>query len=257
LALKPGYGEAMLIKAGYGTFHCEPMEAARVFENVIKSNPEDPTAHHWYAILLDGAGRHQAALDHIREAHRLDPLISAVMAIEGAVLSHMGRYDESLDRFRQAAALGLYGGSRESEAITLMKSGRLEEAAELLLESVSNQDAERARATTLFVEAMLDPAKIPEFERFAGHEDPADPYQAFDRSDQLALLGSPYLFEYFSGSSCPRYGPEVWSQAFRELRGTQAFFELMQRAGVVDYWREFGWPDDCASLDQELAECLP
>jgi TolB-like protein/Tfp pilus assembly protein PilF len=257
LALKPGYGEAMLIKASYGTFHCEPLQAARIFEEVIENNPHDPTAHHWHAILLDGAGRHKAALEQIREAHRIDPLISAVMGIEGNVLSHMGRYDESLDRFRQAAALGLYGGSRESEARTLMKSGKLVEAAQLLLEDVSKQDAERARETTMFVEAMLDPAKIPEFERFAGHEDPADPYQAYDRSDQLALLGSPYLFEYFSGSSCPRYGAEVWSEAFRELRGTQAFFDLMQRAGVVDYWREFGWPDDCASLDQKLAECPP
>jgi len=30
---------------------------------------------------------------------------------------------------------------------------------------------------------------------------------------------------------------------------------MMERAGVVEYWREFGWPDDCASLDQTLAEC--
>ena len=25
--------------------------------------------------------------------------------------------------------------------------------------------------------------------------------------------------------------------------------------GAIAYWREFGWPDDCASLDQSLAEC--
>ncbi len=30
---------------------------------------------------------------------------------------------------------------------------------------------------------------------------------------------------------------------------------MMERAGMVEYWREFGWPDDCASLDQDLAEC--
>jgi hypothetical protein len=29
----------------------------------------------------------------------------------------------------------------------------------------------------------------------------------------------------------------------------------MGRIGMVDYWREYGWPDDCASLDQSLAEC--
>jgi len=47
----------------------------------------------------------------------------------------------------------------------------------------------------------------------------------------------------------------MWSEPFREQRKTPEFFELMERMNIVEYWREFGWPDDCASLDQDLAEC--
>lgn len=71
----------------------------------------------------------------------------------------------------------------------------------------------------------------------------------------LALLGSPYLFEYFSGVECPVTGQLNWSPAFAAERGGEAFFELMRRSGSVGYWRDYGWPDDCASLEPSLAEC--
>ena len=73
--------------------------------------------------------------------------------------------------------------------------------------------------------------------------------------EYLLLLGSAYVFDYQSELECAIVDYDVWAEPFREQRKTPEFFELVERAGLVEYWREFGWPDDCASLDQELAEC--
>jgi hypothetical protein len=63
------------------------------------------------------------------------------------------------------------------------------------------------------------------------------------------------LFDYLSEVKCPNPGESIWSERFKEQRKTPEFFEWVEGIGMVDYWREFGWPDDCASLNQDLAEC--
>ncbi len=73
--------------------------------------------------------------------------------------------------------------------------------------------------------------------------------------ETLVLAGSEALPAFAERESCPQTSFYIWSDRYREQRGTPEFFRYMERAGNVDYWREFGWPDDCASLDQELAEC--
>lgn len=77
----------------------------------------------------------------------------------------------------------------------------------------------------------------------------------FKELSYLALLGSGYVFAYQSDVECVITDASLWYEPFREQRSTPEFFEMMERAGMVEYWREFGWPDDCASLDQDLAEC--
>ena len=41
--------------------------------------------------------------------------------------------------------------------------------------------------------------------------------------------------------------PEVG--AFRRLPG---FAELVQKLGLVDYWKQYGWPDDCRPVGDGL-----
>jgi hypothetical protein len=57
------------------------------------------------------------------------------------------------------------------------------------------------------------------------------------------------------GNKLPTLLATVWAAEFRKQRGTVEFFEYMEQKGILEFWREFGWPDDCASLDQTLAEC--
>jgi len=255
LEIDPQSSEALIITANYNEMHCNLSEAARQYQRAIELNPRDPTAQHWYGIMLSEVGHMAEALEHIQAAHRIDPMISAVLGIEARLYRNMGDYARADELGREAAALGLYGGSLHRTGMDYLYAGELDKGREILEKGWAGETPAAAGDRELFLKALDDPAQQKLFENRIGKADDADPYAAYDTVEYLVILGSPYVFDYLADVKCPYPGESIWSEPFREQRGTPEFFELMQRAGIVEYWREFGWPDDCASLDQALAEC--
>jgi hypothetical protein len=47
----------------------------------------------------------------------------------------------------------------------------------------------------------------------------------------------------------------LWGSIGAEARNTERFKALMRRAGLVDYWRERGWPDLCRSVGADDFVC--
>ncbi|MCW8925547.1 MAG: tetratricopeptide repeat protein [Xanthomonadales bacterium] len=255
LAIWPQSTEALIITANYNEYHCNITEAARLYEKAIALDPLDPTAHHWYAILLSTTGRTTQALEQIQTAKRIDPLISAVIAIEAEIYRNLGDYARAEELYRTASSLGMHGGSLLPVGMNFLFAGEIEKGAALTKPGQDGQDPGVATGRKLLVQAMKDPAQQEALERHIGKADAVESFVVIDNMELLSILGSPYLFEYLADLSCPILSGAVWSESFREQRKTPEFFDLAERASVVEYWREFGWPDDCASLDQTLAEC--
>jgi TolB-like protein/Flp pilus assembly protein TadD len=255
LAITPQSSEALIIKANYNVDHCNVIESARLYETAIGLNPDDPTAHHWYAMLLSNAGRTALALEHIEKAKNIDPLISAVIAIEADIYKILGNYARAEVLTRAAASLGLYGGSLYPLGSIYLLSGDTEKGKALIEAGWTGEDPTQTVTRQLFLQALDDPEKQKLFEKHIGKAGNSYSYATSDNIRYLALLGSAYAFEYQSDAECVLIDTPVWFESFREQRQTPEFFEMMERAGMVEYWREFGWPDDCGSLDQTLAEC--
>lgn len=255
LAITPQSTEALIIKANYKLDHCHVAESARLYETAIGLNTDDPTAHHWYAILLSMAGRSDLALEHIEKAKKIDPLISAVIAIEADIYNVLQDYVRSEALTRTAVSLGLHGGSLYSLSSTYLVSGETEKGKALIEAGRTGEDPTQTVTRQLFLQALDDPEKQKLFEQHIGKAGNSYSYATADNIGYLALLGSDYVFEYQSDAECVLIDTPVWYESFREQRNTPEFFEMMERAGMVEYWREFGWPDDCASLDQTLAAC--
>jgi len=255
LAIWPQSTEALIITANYNEFHCNIAEAARLYEKAIAFNPEDPTAHHWYAILLDMTGRMTLALEHIQIAKRIDPLISAVTGIEAEIYRNRGDHVRAEELDRTASSLGMYGGTLVPVGMSLLYAGKIDKGIPLIEEGWDGEDPSITAGRKLFIQALKDPAKQEPLEKHIGKARESQWYVTTDNLEFLSILGSSYLFEYLADLNCAVVNSGVWSVPFREQRKTPEFFELMERAGIVEYWREFGWPDDCESLDQSLAEC--
>lgn len=255
LKLAPQSGEALIIKANYKDLHCQMTDAASLYEQAIRFNPDDPTAHHWYAIFLLNAGRTSLALEHIQIAIGIDPLISSVIGIAAYIHQAMGDYERADGLFRQASSLGLYGGSMYPTGINSLYVGDIEKGIALIEQGLKEEGPATTTTRQLFIQALKDPSKQAAFEKHLGKADPSSPYVTWYIVQLLSILDPPYVFEYMADLECPFPSPALWGEDFREQRQTPAFFELMERTGIVEYWREYGWPDDCASLDQDLAEC--
>ncbi len=255
LEIWPESTEALIITANYNEYNCNLSEAARLFEKAIAFNPDDPTAHHWYAILLSTAGRTAQALEHIQIARRIDPLISAVIGIEAEIRRNMGDYAQAEELSRTASSLGMYGGSLYPVGMNYLSAGEIEKGIALIEEGWSGESPTTAAGRELFIQALTDPSKQEAFERYIGKADESQSFLTVDNLQFLTILGSSYAFDYQADAECVILDSSIWAESFSEQRKTPEFFKFMQRAGAVEYWREFGWPDDCASMDQSLAEC--
>jgi len=67
-------------------------------------DPNDPTAHHWYAVDISLiGGREQEALAEINRAYQLDPLSPVISATVGEVHINARQYDQAIAECKKVA----------------------------------------------------------------------------------------------------------------------------------------------------------
>lgn len=80
-------------------------EAEREFRRAIELNPNYPTAHHWYAMFLQGLGRHEEALAEVRRALDLDPLSPVINHALGKILLLTGQFEAAREQYQRTVEL--------------------------------------------------------------------------------------------------------------------------------------------------------
>jgi tetratricopeptide (TPR) repeat protein len=242
--------EALSVKAELAGLQCDRVEAARLFRAAIESNPREPTPRHWWALHLAQNGHLRAAQAEIDEALALDPMITAVQAVYGMFSALNGDYTRATQAIDTAIALGGPQGMASMKTVFMLLDGSITEAPET--ETIFGL---YPPLIPEFNAALRDASSLPALEQKALALKDLTKADIYTVMETLVLAGSEALPAFAERESCPQISFYIWSDRYREQRGTPEFFRYMERAGNVDYWREFGWPDDCASLDQELAEC--
>jgi len=71
------------------------------FRRAINLDPNNATAHHWYANYLGSIGRFDEALNEISRAQALDPNSASILSDKGRNLWSAGRREEALRLLRQ------------------------------------------------------------------------------------------------------------------------------------------------------------
>jgi len=249
LAIEPSNTEGLLGKASYFEYNCRPAEAVTVYEQIIAENPDDATPHHWLGLLLSSAGRIQEAKQQLETAVGLDPLVTSAIMTQGTIEMVLGNFAEARALARRGAAMGMSGGSL-AEGMFALGQGDIEAARRLLVEGMpgDSESEEWAAKVHLLFAALDDPEQLPHFHASIGTASDYISWRDLDTVRLLALTNDPYLFDYVAEPECPLIPEEVWYEGFRDQRGRPEFLELMRRAGMVELWRQRGWPDDCASM---------
>jgi adenylate cyclase len=259
LAIDPKIGEAHAVLAQVNSDRGNLLDAESGFFFAISLGPNKPTPHHWYSILLNKVGRLDEGLEQARRAFELDPS-SPIIASNLANAYLLRGEDEQAGRYAKLAAdLGLTDKASGVAAIIAMRQGRWDEAKRLF----SHQDLPEKLVPLVgqWVDAVADPARRPQTVAAMRKIEPGIVAQ-----DELLMpylqLGEIDLVYRIMFESLDRdrnawvHGWDVmntWSVDSVAFRRDPRFAELARRMGLVDYWKQYGFPDGCRAGSGDVA----
>ena len=226
-------------------------EAKAHYLHAIASEPKNSTAHLWYAEHLASVGQlHEAQKENLI-AYELDPLHPGTNANMAQVALWLGDLDDALKYAVSASELGHFFGLRV-QALVYLQLGEQERALEFAeqFESVI-----RIPGFKLFVEAKLDAEKIPLYLEVLAENETELPisivissYVAVDRVDEAYRMADKIEDFFYPNATWNFWRPEM--TVFRQ---DPRFAELVMELGLMDYWRENGWPDACKPVGDSLS----
>jgi len=274
LQLDPRLGEPHAVRALHAQARNRYAEASRSFRWALGRAPSNPDIRNWYGSFLLETGHVQAALAEKVRAAELDPLspiIAWQLAYTGLAI---GRTELMMDFSAKARANGWQGWQAwavEGGAALLQRD--MEEAERRFIRALPEREPQirmsfdvlRKRRIDAAARAMLDtlePYGPPGIGRYA--------VEALSGNVDAALatiLGTidPASLRGADGSGGPprpaagnRPGSVLrgdwWFHSTPAVRRDPRFVELMHRVGLVDFWRQRGWPDLCRPVG-DTVEC--
>jgi TolB-like protein len=264
LAQDDSLAEAYAVLGGLADMDGKWVEAEAFFLLAIANEPLDSTAHLWYAEHLLKLGRLDDALEEARIAYQLDPLNPGTNALLGWIYFYTNDTSNALKYGAAAWDLGHSSGLYFQAWINL-RIGKFDRAVGF----AEQWDARMAEkfdnlqiplTLKLFIEAKIDAAKKPFFLEMLAEHETIDfihmlftGYVAFDRIDEAYRVTTMALdLDGFHGNNFVWY---FWRSDMAPFRQDPRFTALITELGMVDYWREYGWPDVCqAAGDKVICE---
>jgi TolB-like protein len=254
------------------------LEAEKYFRASMAADPTDPLTHIAYALFhLNALGHLNDSLAQFREAYRLAPALAVTSAMLAGQLSQIGQDGEAQRYAKQAAQLGFppdIGWLLYVNTALAAKRGDVRE-----IEDAARQDAlslpielQRAGGEAALKETLLavrDPRHRPTASRLLhellarvddGQLDPdvggriavwyaniGDLNSAFAQAthviEQVQRAGYPGYSVFWTG---------FWRPEAQELRRDPRFQKFLSRLGMMEYWKQYGPPDECDLRDQAL-----
>ena len=262
LVLDPNIGEAHAVLAQINSDRGDFLDAESGFFFAISLEPNAPTPHHWYSILLSKVGRLQAALTQARRAYELDPSSPVLAANLANALLQVGQNDEALRFASLAAELGLNKKRFGIEAAIAMREGNWAEARRLITEIDTMPDEVRPYAGR-FVDALADPKLRPEVVASLREIDPkvapqlgfVGPYLQLGEVDLVYRILEDELRRDSNSWASSWDLAHAWSPEGRRFRSDRRFGPLAERIGMVDYWKQYGYPDGCRAGTDAILVC--
>ena len=257
LILDDSLAEAYAVLGDMARFDRKWTEAKAYYLRAIASEPKNSTAHLWYGEFLNSVGHTRDALEETLIAYQLDPLHPGTNGELAKTYLWLGDTSNALKygtaTWNLGAPRGLWVQAQANQRL-----GKFERAMEFMeqwAEQVGDSAFTFNEAYRLFLEAKMDAAKTPlYFEFLADNESVLSPgyvlwgHAAFDRIDDAYRVlkrvpDSMDVSSWFFFLSSP------YLAAFRQ---DPQFAELVTEHGLVDYWREHGWPDACQPVGDSV-----
>ena len=270
LELDPRLGEPYAVRALYAQAHNLYAEAYRNFGKAVALAPSDPELHNWYGGFLLDSGYLQAGWAERQRAGELDPLSPLIAWQVGYAALIMGRPDV-IEAYSAKARengwegpepLALEGGGAgergdidRAESLWIKALPDRIEQIRMSIKAVKNRriDAETARML-----ATLAPYGPPGIGRFAVQAMSGDVDGSLATIQGTLDPASLLRPDGTGGPARSRGGDGIgsvlradwWMPESAAMRRDPRFAAIVRDIGLVQFWREFGWPDKCAPVER-------
>jgi TolB-like protein/tetratricopeptide (TPR) repeat protein len=214
------------------------IEAIELTEKGMALNPVNPDGLNNYSNILADVGYLKRALPLKRQLLALEPFVPLYQQATARVLVTAGQYDDGIKMIEPYSA----GGGVTIYANALAAKGQYREAADALQRSFQrNRVISAAMADAMLKLLRSAPAVAPP--------------QTFPRLGLLGFLyayvGAPeHVLDFYDdtlkiGFIGPGSTQFLWTPSLASVRKTERFKTYMRKIGMVDFWKQKGWPDLC------------
>ncbi len=256
LMLDDSLAEAYAVLGDMARVDRKWQEAEAYYLRAIATEPKNSTARVWYGEFFVMVGRLRDAFEQFRIAYQLDPLHPVTNKSMAIIHFYLGD-DRNALKYGTAAwdlnhGLGLY-----VKVMTQSRLGEFKRAIELAEQYDENTTQlfnSRVTALKLLIEAKADMTKKPLlFETLADNE------MVFRFS--FVVLSYASIGRIDDAYRLVNMNPDparftflwiVWQPEMAAFRQDPRFAEVVTELGLVDYWREHGWPDACQPAGDSL-----
>jgi TolB-like protein len=245
LELDPGRVDARAVQA-LATSMTDPVRALALFDALVTEHPDSSSGRLWYAIELMKWGYLEAARPQMVAALRVDPASAINHDHMAKVLVMLGEDELAAVHAQRAYTLGRIGALGLIASMAL-EDGDMDRALEILDQKergqplevkavrflASDQAGDPGARARMIRELEADPdgeARHPRSLPFFWLQAP-DPF--FDRLSLDAEENVGYVLDF------------LWYPHSRPLRRDPRFQAFARDQGMLELWREHGWPDLC------------
>jgi TolB-like protein len=271
LALNPSLSQAHTTLGMANSLRGNWLKAEASFRLAIAADPSDAETRATYATaVLGSAGRLRQWHAEALKAYSLAPGNRYVVANLALADLAMGRDEDALRFAALSIELGepppLFNSVFYRDAL---HQGRYAEAADRAVELLpaDSLSAGGAAVIRLAYAALVDPRKQPSarqaIQEFVQKFKPRDivpdligvfaiPFTMLDAFDPAYRLADQLLDESARSGRIGVGLSHLWGPELRPFRKDPRFQALVTRCGLIDYWKQYGPPDECDLRDGVL-----
>ena len=277
LELNPAIHEAYAMLGGVSVYRTRWLDAEQYCRKVLSWNAGDPIVYQIYgSVLLPITGRLRAALRASQEAYRLAPAVPLAAMTVAVTSTFLVRDSDAMAYVQLAVDLGMPRSAPPLpflDAAVAMNAGRYAEAAEYINSTFAPSvlEAGGAAVVRLVYAAMAGAGDkraaieaVQALRAGTAREAMTRPMMVMLSTvwfTQLGALDLAYelahamLHEFEATGVLPGaiHVATCWLPEMRPFRQDPRFQDYVTRLGLMEYWQQYGPPDDCDLKDGKLS----